>query len=727
MSLPRSAVVPLLFVVFLTSPWVLLHASGSTLRNPVDAELQAGMFINPRPGARHANPQTTLSLRPGEVLTRGDLPTLRSLHVVGSLSGVHTGEILLARDNRTVIFKPDQSFLAGETVTVASQQTGAFPALRYSFRINPDPLDEATIQRLNEQFYQLEETERANRGRAVRTSTSTPQVSGDELNELALPDVFPEYSFTAVDSGLVPGYLYLTVSNNHLQVYYAVILDNEGEIKFFKRIQDHRFEDLHPMTAANRIAYFDSELQGYEILDGSTYVPVDTITGANGYDTDMHELLMLEDGTTWQILHDYRIVDLTHLGGREDALVLGMGVQEQDPDGNVVFEWLSLDYIPVGDSDDRYVNYNGNLVDYCHMNTIELDDDGNLLLSLRNLHEITKVNYDTGEIMWRLGGGETNEFEYLNNSPMFSMQHDIRRLDNGNITLFDNGVDMFPEYTYVKEYEVDTVNMSVDMVWSYAQDPPTFSMYRGNSLRHDNDNTVIGWGLCEVGTPLVSEINLDGEELLAATFYNTGNYRWHGYRAYKSPLIGVAEKPYVDFSLRDSCIVLYMYQFGREDIVSYDIYLDTDTEPTTFFANTSDSVYILHTLDPSEEYHVRVRSINEDGEVSGWSNEMYFEGRYAVDERDLAGMPNRFTLLPVYPNPFNSFARIRMQMPHRDHATVRVLNTLGREVEVLFDGPCPAGVRRMTFDGSDYASGVYFIQAEAEGFGSRQKRLILVK
>ena len=51
------------------------------------------------------------------------------------------------------------------------------------------------------------------------------------------------------------------------------------------------------------------------------------------------------------------------------------------------------------------------IIDYCHTNAIEQDNDGNILISSRNMDEITKINRITGQIIWRLGG-KNNQFEF---------------------------------------------------------------------------------------------------------------------------------------------------------------------------------------------------------------------------------------------------------------------------------------------------------------------------
>ena len=72
------------------------------------------------------------------------------------------------------------------------------------------------------------------------------------------------------------------------------------------------------------------------------------------------------------------------------------------------------------------------------MNAIEIDHDGNLLLSSRFQDEVSKIDRNTGEFIWRLGG-QNDQFEWLNDTLKLAYQHDVRVLPNGHITVFDNG------------------------------------------------------------------------------------------------------------------------------------------------------------------------------------------------------------------------------------------------------------------------------------------------
>jgi hypothetical protein len=81
-------------------------------------------------------------------------------------------------------------------------------------------------------------------------------------------------------------------------------------------------------------------------------------------------------------------------------------VQEIDIlSGRVLFEWSSLDQVPVTDT---YQGFSGGTkdspFDYFHVNSIAIADDGDLLVSARNTCAVYKVARPGGQVRWRLGG-----------------------------------------------------------------------------------------------------------------------------------------------------------------------------------------------------------------------------------------------------------------------------------------------------------------------------------
>ncbi len=132
-----------------------------------------------------------------------------------------------------------------------------------------------------------------------------------------------------------------------------------------------------------------------------------------------------------------------------------------------------------------------------HGNAIDIDHDGHLLVSFRNSDQIVKVNAQTGEIIWRLGGKKSS-FTFVND-PFngFSHQHGIRRLANGNVILFDNGNLHSPPTSRAVEYHLDEPAKTATLVWEYRHEPSLYSFALGFAQRLSNGNTLICFGTAQ--------------------------------------------------------------------------------------------------------------------------------------------------------------------------------------------------------------------------------------
>ncbi len=168
----------------------------------------------------------------------------------------------------------------------------------------------------------------------------------------------------------------------------------------------------------------------------------------------------------------------------------GLIIQELDPSKNVIFEWRSWDHFKVTDTTSLLTDPQ---IDLVHGNALAVANDGNLLLSSRNQSEVTKINLQTGEVMWRFGG-KANQFKIIGGEP-FAFQHDVRQLANGDITVFDNhGSQQNPAASHAIEYKLDEVNKTATVVWSFTHNPPVFGSFMGDNQRLPNGNTFVAWG-----------------------------------------------------------------------------------------------------------------------------------------------------------------------------------------------------------------------------------------
>jgi hypothetical protein len=166
---------------------------------------------------------------------------------------------------------------------------------------------------------------------------------------------------------------------------------------------------------------------------GFYFTKIDSVTCGNGYafETNGHEFLMYPDGHMWLIAYNLQTIDMTQYGGLPDATVKGLIVQEMDANKDVIFEWSGWDHYEIDDAMPS-VPLTTSDVDYTHGNSVELDTDDNILISARNLSELSKIDYETGNFIWRMGG-ENNQFTFMNDyiPNHFDYQHDLRRLKNG--------------------------------------------------------------------------------------------------------------------------------------------------------------------------------------------------------------------------------------------------------------------------------------------------------
>jgi hypothetical protein len=87
---------------------------------------------------------------------------------------------------------------------------------------------------------------------------------------------------------------------------------------------------------------------------------------------------------------------------------------------------------------------------------------------------------------------------------------------------------------------------------------------------------------------------------------------------------------------------------------------------------------------------------------------------------------SKFLLEQNYPNPFNPMTTIEFSVPSARHATLRIVDMLGREVTSLVDKVVAAGTHRVEWNAEGRPSGVYLARFRA-GDVVQTRKLILVK
>ena len=316
----------------------------------------------------------------------------------------------------------------------------------------------------------------------------------------ATPPNFPEITFS-INTDPTPGSIYLsnlTTNQNITNTPFLMILNNMGDPIYAQEMTARMNLDFKLQPNGMR-TYYDNFKGKFYALN-HLFEIVDSFS-CDGYLTDGHELLILPNGHSFMLGSTQRVIDLSGIveGGNPEASIQDMLIQEQDENHNVVFQWNTSEHFEVTDCASNSMLLLP-IVDYVHCNSIDIDAEGNLLLSSRHMDEITKIDHTTGEIIWRMGGSRSknNMFAFANDTvgsfTGFSHQHCVRWLPNGHLLMFDNGNLKTPPNSRVVEYEVDQVNYVVTKIWEYVPAPVIISSGMGSAQRLQNGNTFIGWG-----------------------------------------------------------------------------------------------------------------------------------------------------------------------------------------------------------------------------------------
>ncbi|MGE5497569.1 MAG: T9SS type A sorting domain-containing protein, partial [Syntrophothermus sp.] len=88
--------------------------------------------------------------------------------------------------------------------------------------------------------------------------------------------------------------------------------------------------------------------------------------------------------------------------------------------------------------------------------------------------------------------------------------------------------------------------------------------------------------------------------------------------------------------------------------------------------------------------------------------------------------PESFMLYQNHPNPFNPSTRIRYQVSETEFVSLKVYDTMGKEVCVLVNEEQGPGIYEAVFDGINLANGVYIYRLQA-GKYMQARKLILMK
>lgn len=328
----------------------------------------------------------------------------------------------------------------------------------------------------------------------------------------------------------VPGppksdFVMLSMSNAEKSLGVAVIVDRAGQVVWYRPTGSSGPSAFDRMPNGHLIVHHSDDHTFEEIeLDGRvvrSWRDDKSVSGCDG-----HDVRPLPNGNVMLFGAETHVVDSRTLvpGGVSRALRWDDTVTEFTPTGAVAWRWSSWSHVSekeiIPDPADPD-GFDPKSYEVVHTNSIEPAPDGNVVLSFRNVGTVAKIDRATGNLVWRLGGKQSDfRFE---GDPLggFNKQHDARLVGSDHVLLFDNGNFHDPPESRAVEYALDPATKTATLVWQSRRSPPLFAPVGGSVQRLPSGDTLVSWG----PRGIVSQVDRAGKVVWEARTGGFGAYR----------------------------------------------------------------------------------------------------------------------------------------------------------------------------------------------------------
>ncbi len=319
------------------------------------------------------------------------------------------------------------------------------------------------------------------------------------------------------------------------------IIDDQGRPVWFQavgpgeqaanfRVQEYRGEPVLTWWQGKNSPSGPGEGQGINYVYDRSYHQIAAVAAGNGDQADLHEFRITPRGTAFITVYTHIPYDLSAVGGPANGQLVDGVAQEIDvATGAVVWEWHSLDHVPLSESHAPVPATAASAYDYFHINAVNWDEDGNVLINSRNTWTTYKVDYRTKEIVWRQGGKHsTFALTTGADGTQVAWAHDPEAVDRTTLRIFDNeaspSVLPVSRVVWIRRNLRDRTSTLVKQI---VHPDGIQAGSQGNAQGLEHDHTFVGWG----ATGRFSEFDGDGHLLFDATVPTTGG--WDTYRAYR--------------------------------------------------------------------------------------------------------------------------------------------------------------------------------------------------
>jgi hypothetical protein len=289
--------------------------------------------------------------------------------------------------------------------------------------------------------------------------------------------------------------------------------------------------------------------------------------------------------------------------------------------------------------------------------------------------------------------------------------------------------EIFSPYSSPSTYNWDNNNTGI-FIWLYSQDEnvANFKIYKTGSggynltqilaetppsrpmgIKHDFYFPSSGWCYPKI----TWEHNTEPDMLQSDNIHK----RYKIYRA-TSPDMSTVPGNYV---LLDGN--LYIPNIQTPEYIDYSILeYDCGFDQVPPFGTQFPVRYRVTAVDNSEWESVPSDFVETTGLDQGTGRDLGGEDNPGKNNN----IPKEFKLSQNYPNPFNPVTNIKYDLPKNEFVAIKIYDLLGREIKTLINEFKNAGSYIVSFNGSEFASGIYFYRIQAGNF-VQVKKMALIK
>jgi hypothetical protein len=412
----------------------------------------------------------------------------------------------------------------------------------------------------------------------------------------------------------------------------ALIMDRTGRLVWYRpvskgpsvhrafnlRVQQYQGEPV--LTWFVGAALLAHGFGHYEIRD-QRYQRIAQVRAANGYQADLHEFVLTDEGTALFTCYGRGTADLSAFGGpRHGKYFYGVVQEVEVATGKLLFQWRSDRHVGFGASYQHVSPQQTEAWDYFHINSIAIDPaDGHLLISSRNTWACYKVHRRTGKVIWKLGGNDSDF--HMGPGTHFAFQHHVSLHPGGLLTMFDNEAGPPDEASQSRGLvlAIDQRSRRARFVRQYHHHPPVLSIALGSVQALPDGHTLTGWG----GSGYVTEYGRRGQILFDGYLRASSSYR-----AFKQTWMATPEQP-PDIAVTRSGARATMYASwnGATEVQRWRVLGGQDPGALAPLGTVPLHAFETEITVPAAPPHLAVQALDGAGGVLGVSRAVQGAGR----------------------------------------------------------------------------------------------------